>query len=125
MLLFNTQVAAETILFPSLYLGLAESPSCTLPLSSSIRWSGKVCVKWIHTRLFQSLLRAVSAVLTGLAHTSLEKSQTTFLLRCPLFKNVLGNYLAQKLCKHVLPLSLLLSRGSPNPVFHHNSKATP
>ncbi|KAM6101334.1 uncharacterized protein LJ206_018097 isoform 1-T1 [Theristicus caerulescens] len=53
--------------------GLEESPSCTLRLSSSIRWSSKDCVKWMQSGLFQSLLCAISAVVTGLAHASLER----------------------------------------------------
>lgn len=108
-----------------------ESPSCTLHLSSPICWSSKDCAKWIQTRLPS----VCSACSFNRAHSHKSQSLTTFWLTFPPFllrtfweitwlgsyledSGSLHNHMERAICRHVLPLSLLVNRGSPSLVFH-------
>lgn len=109
------------------YPGLEESPSCTLHFSSPKCWSSKDCAEWTQPRL--------PSVCSACSFTRIHshKLRVSLWLTFPLVKNILGNYLAWKffggqwlthnhmertICRQVLPLSLLVSRGSPSLVFH-------
>lgn len=130
MLLFNKRVAAGTIWFLPFIQDWRESQLYITSLLSHLLEQQGLCKMNTDQTPF-----CVLCLQFNRAHSHKSQSLTTFWLTFPPFllrtfweitwlgsyledSGSLHNHMERAICRHVLPLSLLVNRGSPSLVFH-------